>query len=85
MLDIPAAEVVRKGRLQPGKLFVVDLDQGRIVPDDEVKREVATRKPYAAWFGASTCSSPTCRGRRRASRPSRCAGCSSPSATRRRT
>ena len=50
VLDIPAAEVVRKGRLQPGKLFVVDLDQGRIVPDDEVKREVATRKPYAAWF-----------------------------------
>jgi glutamate synthase (NADPH/NADH) large chain/glutamate synthase (ferredoxin) len=50
VLDIPAAEVVRKGRLQPGKLFVVDLDQGRIVPDDEVKREVATRKPYADWF-----------------------------------
>ena len=50
VLDIPAAEIVRKGRLQPGKLFVVDLDQGRIVPDDEVKREVATRKPYAAWF-----------------------------------
>ena len=50
VLDIPAAEVVRKGRLQPGKLFVVDLDQGRIVPDDEVKREVATRRPYADWF-----------------------------------
>src|SRR6478672_3142672 len=50
VLDIPAAEIVRKGRLQPGKLFVVDLDQGRIVPDDEVKREVAARKPYAAWF-----------------------------------
>jgi glutamate synthase domain-containing protein 1 len=50
VLDIPAADVVRKGRLQPGKLFVVDLDQGRIVPDDEVKREVATRRPYADWF-----------------------------------
>jgi glutamate synthase domain-containing protein 2/glutamate synthase domain-containing protein 1/glutamate synthase domain-containing protein 3 len=50
VLDIPAREVVRKGRLQPGKLFVVDLEQGRIVPDAEVKREVATRKPYAAWF-----------------------------------
>src|SRR6476661_1335726 len=50
VLDIPAAEIVRKGRLQPGKLFVVDLDQGRIVPDDEVKREVATRQPYADWF-----------------------------------
>src|SRR4051794_25945371 len=50
VLDIPAADVVRKGRLQPGKLFVVDLDQGRIVPDEEVKRQVATRQPYAAWF-----------------------------------
>src|SRR4051795_9311207 len=50
VLDIPAAEVVRKGRLEPGKLFVVDLEQGRIVPDEEVKREVATRRPYAEWF-----------------------------------
>src|SRR3954454_13518871 len=50
VLDIPAAEVVRKGRLQPGKLFVVDLDEGRIVPDGEVKREVAARRPYGDWF-----------------------------------
>jgi glutamate synthase domain-containing protein 2/glutamate synthase domain-containing protein 1/glutamate synthase domain-containing protein 3 len=50
VLDIPAAEVVRKGRLQPGKLFLVDLDQGRIVPDSEAKQEVATRRPYAEWF-----------------------------------
>src|ERR1700730_7437481 len=39
-----------KGRLQPGKLFLVDVDQHRIVPDEEVKREIATRKPYKAWF-----------------------------------
>src|SRR2546421_475856 len=50
VLDIPAEDVVRKGRLQPGKLFLVDLDQGRIVPDQEIKREVATRRPYAEWF-----------------------------------
>ena len=50
VLDIPAENVLRKGRLQPGKIFLVDLDQGRIVPDDELKREVATRKPYKAWF-----------------------------------
>ena len=50
VLDIPAANVLRKGRLQPGKLFLVDLEQGRIVPDDEVKREIAIRKPYAEWF-----------------------------------
>ncbi|MFL5927128.1 MAG: glutamate synthase central domain-containing protein, partial [Gaiellaceae bacterium] len=50
VLDIPPENVLRKGRLQPGKLFLVDLDRGRIVPDDEVKREVATRRPYADWF-----------------------------------
>jgi glutamate synthase domain-containing protein 2/glutamate synthase domain-containing protein 1/glutamate synthase domain-containing protein 3 len=50
VLDIPAENVLRKGRLQPGKLFLVDVDQHRIVPDEEVKREIATRKPYKAWF-----------------------------------
>jgi glutamate synthase domain-containing protein 2/glutamate synthase domain-containing protein 1/glutamate synthase domain-containing protein 3 len=43
------ANVVRKGRLQPGKLFLVDLEQGRIVPDEEVKRTIASRRPYARW------------------------------------
>ncbi|MDT5106979.1 MAG: glutamate synthase large chain, partial [Mycobacterium sp.] len=50
VLDIAPEDVVRKGRLQPGKLFLVDLDQGRIVPDPEIKREVATRRPYKDWF-----------------------------------
>ena len=50
VLDIPAENVLRKGRLQPGKLFLVDVDQHRIVADEEVKREIATRKPYKAWF-----------------------------------
>ena len=50
VLDIPAENVLRKGRLQPGKLFLVDVAQHRIVPDEEVKREIATRKPYKAWF-----------------------------------
>ena len=50
VLDIPPANILRKGRLQPGKLFLVDLEQGRIVPDDEVKRGIATQQPYAAWF-----------------------------------
>jgi len=43
------ANILRKGRLQPGRLFLVDLEQGRIVPDEETKRELATRRPYAAW------------------------------------
>jgi glutamate synthase domain-containing protein 2/glutamate synthase domain-containing protein 1/glutamate synthase domain-containing protein 3 len=50
VLDVPAAAVARKGRLQPGKIFLVDLAQHRIVPDEELKREIATRRPYRAWF-----------------------------------
>ncbi len=50
VLDIPAENIIRKGRLQPGKLFLVDLEQGRIVPDEEVKAGVAAQQPYADWF-----------------------------------
>jgi len=50
LLDIPPEQVRRLGRLQPGKLFLVDLERGRIVEDEEVKREVATRHPYGEWF-----------------------------------
>ncbi|MDP9284468.1 MAG: glutamate synthase large subunit [Actinomycetota bacterium] len=50
VLEIPAERILRKGRLQPGKLFLVDLEQGRIVPDSEVKQEVACRRPYGEWF-----------------------------------
>jgi len=50
VLDIPASQIKRKGRLQPGKLFLVDLERGRIVPDAEVKQEIATRKPYGEWY-----------------------------------
>src|SRR3954471_9770145 len=50
VLDVPPQHVLRKGRLQPGKLFLVDLGQGRIVPNDEVKAEVATRRPYREWY-----------------------------------
>ncbi len=50
VLDVPPDRVLRKGRLQPGKLFLVDLAQGRIVPDTEAKEEVAGRRPYGEWF-----------------------------------
>jgi glutamate synthase domain-containing protein 2/glutamate synthase domain-containing protein 1/glutamate synthase domain-containing protein 3 len=50
LLDIPAAQVRRLGRLQPGKLFLVDLEQGRIVEDEEVKRTVSTSRPYGEWY-----------------------------------
>ena len=50
VMDEAAANVKRKGRLQPGKLFLVDLERGVIVDDAEVKREVAGAAPYAQWF-----------------------------------
>jgi glutamate synthase domain-containing protein 2/glutamate synthase domain-containing protein 1/glutamate synthase domain-containing protein 3 len=49
VLDERPENVLRKGRLQPGKLFLVDVEGGRIVPDVEVKHAVASRRPYAAW------------------------------------
>jgi glutamate synthase (NADPH) large chain len=45
--------VQRKGRLAPGKLFLVDLEEGRIVEDEELKRRVARRKPYGEWYERS--------------------------------
>ncbi|HSZ14527.1 MAG TPA: glutamate synthase large subunit [Solirubrobacteraceae bacterium] len=50
LLDIPPEQIRRLGRLQPGKLFLVDLERGRIVEDEEVKREVSTLHPYGEWF-----------------------------------
>jgi glutamate synthase domain-containing protein 2/glutamate synthase domain-containing protein 1/glutamate synthase domain-containing protein 3 len=44
------SEIVRKGRLQPGKVFLVDLEQGRIVEDEEVKAQVSGRRPYGEWY-----------------------------------
>jgi glutamate synthase (NADPH/NADH) large chain/glutamate synthase (ferredoxin) len=53
MLPLQPEEVVRLGRLAPGKLFLVDLEAGRIVPDAEVKEQVATQQPYGRWFEES--------------------------------
>ncbi|HUZ10441.1 MAG TPA: glutamate synthase large subunit [Acidimicrobiales bacterium] len=50
VLDLPAASVVRKGRLQPGRMFLVDTAQGRIVDDDEIKASLADEHPYAEWL-----------------------------------
>src|SRR5205807_6296843 len=54
LLDIPPENVRRLGRLQPGKLFLVDLERGRIVEDEEIKGEVSTQKPYGEWFRKSS-------------------------------
>jgi glutamate synthase domain-containing protein 2/glutamate synthase domain-containing protein 1/glutamate synthase domain-containing protein 3 len=53
LLDFPPEQVRRLGRLQPGKLFLVDLERGRIVEDEEVKHAVSTRKPYREWYEQS--------------------------------
>ena len=51
VLDIDPAKVVRKGRLQPGRMFLVDTAQGRIVDDDEIKAQLAAEHPYGAVAG----------------------------------
>jgi glutamate synthase (NADPH/NADH) large chain len=49
VLDIDPATVVRKGRLEPGRMFLVDVGQGRIIEDDEIKAQLAAQRPYAEW------------------------------------
>ena len=49
VLPIHEELVVRKGRLQPGRLFLVDLEEGRLVPDEEIKLRMAAQKPYDEW------------------------------------
>ena len=54
VLEFDPATVVRKGRLQPGRMFLVDTAAGRIVEDDEIKGELAAAGPYAQWLEAGT-------------------------------
>ncbi|MCB5911783.1 glutamate synthase large subunit [Streptomyces pinistramenti] len=50
VLDIDPAKVVRKGRLQPGRMFLVDTAEHRIIEDDEIKAQLAAEKPYQQWL-----------------------------------
>ena len=52
VLPIDQAKVIRKGRLQPGKMFLVDTDNGRIIEDDEIKSSLAKEQPYKDWLHA---------------------------------
>ncbi|GCD89490.1 glutamate synthase large subunit [Nocardioides sp. LS1] len=52
VLDIDPATVVRKGRLQPGRMFLVDTDEHRIIEDEEIKSELAGEHPYDEWLHA---------------------------------
>ncbi|GGH58007.1 glutamate synthase (NADPH/NADH) large chain [Filimonas zeae] len=49
-LPVDPSIIIEKGRLQPGKMFVVDMEQGRIISDDEIKQNICTSKPYAEWL-----------------------------------
>ena len=53
VLDIPPEDVLQKGRLAPGKMFLVDTAQKRIIYDNEVKAAVSRRKPYRRWLEAN--------------------------------
>jgi glutamate synthase domain-containing protein 2/glutamate synthase domain-containing protein 1/glutamate synthase domain-containing protein 3 len=53
VITVAPEHVSRKGRLAPGKLFLLDLEDGRIVEDEEVKRRVSRRKPYGEWYERS--------------------------------
>jgi glutamate synthase (NADPH/NADH) large chain len=50
VLPIPENRIVKKWRLQPGKMFLIDLEQGRIVDDEELKNQFASAKPYRQWI-----------------------------------
>ncbi|MHB1236697.1 MAG: glutamate synthase central domain-containing protein, partial [Gallionella sp.] len=53
VLDIPQHKIVKKWRLQPGKMFLIDMQAGRIVDDAELKHQLATAKPYRQWIAKS--------------------------------
>jgi glutamate synthase (NADPH/NADH) large chain len=50
VLPVSPKIIKEKGRLQPGKMFIVDMDQGRIISDDELKQTICSQKPYAEWL-----------------------------------
>lgn len=50
VLTIPEDQIVTKWRLQPGKMLLVDLQQGRLIPDDEIKAELSKSHPYREWL-----------------------------------
>ena len=50
VLNIPEEKIIKKWRLQPGKMFLADLEQGRIIDDDELKRELVSANPYQIWL-----------------------------------
>lgn len=56
VLDIDPATIVRKGRLEPGRMFLVDTGQGRVVEDEEIKSQLSSQRPYGDWIAENTVS-----------------------------
>ena len=52
VLPIPPEQILHKGRLQPGRMFLIDFEQGRMIPDEEIKSDFAKRRPYKDWLAA---------------------------------
>ncbi len=50
VLNIPPSQIKEKGRLQPGRMFLVNLEEGRIIGDEELKHKLASRQPYGQWL-----------------------------------
>ncbi len=50
VLEFPPEQVVRRGRLEPGRMFLVDFEEGRVVEDEQLKQQLASRKPYGKWL-----------------------------------
>ena len=50
VLPVPPEVVKSKGRLKPGRMFLIDFEQGRMIPDEELKHEIASRRPYGEWL-----------------------------------
>ena len=50
VLTIDESTVIKKGRLQPGKMLLIDTEKGKIITDDEIKHEIASRQPYGRWL-----------------------------------
>ncbi|KAF8066383.1 Glutamate synthase [NADH] [Scenedesmus sp. PABB004] len=54
VVDVPAEDVARKGRLMPGNIFLLDFDEHRVVEDKEMKARYASRRPYAEWLATNS-------------------------------
>jgi glutamate synthase (ferredoxin) len=50
VLDIAPENIERHGRLEPGKMFLVNMDEGRIIEDEEIKKEITSKRPYQKWL-----------------------------------